>query len=214
MNTLVNLNRYNEQIENDIQNKIKQYPPEDNGILFYGSSTMANWRANNMCYKHMAPLKITNTGFGGSTAEEALYNYYRLVKPFNPGVIVYYEGPNDINSGYSIEDVMATTHRIFEWARQDFPNVQFIIVPIKVCPGLEKVYDTCIACNELYKKYADEHEDTHYINLDKFLYDENGKLRHDIYVEDMLHHTEEGYEEFTTFVKPVVEKVFSKYKSL
>jgi len=122
MNTLVNLNRHNDQIENDIQNKLKQYPPEKNGILFYGSSTMKNWRANDMCYKHMAPMKITNTGFGGSTAEEALYNYYRLVKPFNPGVIVYYEGANDINAGYSIEDIMATTHRIFEWARQDFPN--------------------------------------------------------------------------------------------
>ncbi len=213
MNTLVNLNRYNDQIENDIQNKLKQYPPEKNGILLYGSSTMANWRENDMCYKHMAPLKVTNTGFGGSTAEEALYNYYRLVKPFNPGVIVYYEGPNDINSGYSIKDIMATTHRIFEWARQDFQNVQFVIIPIKVCPALEKVYDKCIACNKLYKEYADTHEDTHYINLDKFLYHKNGKLRQDIYVEDMLHHTEKGYEEFTEYVKPAVEKVFAKYNS-
>jgi lysophospholipase L1-like esterase len=214
MKTLVDLHRYKDQIENDIPEKLKEYPPVENSILFYGSSTMAHWRQDDMCYKHMAPLKITNTGFGGSTAEEALYHYHQLVKPFKPGVIVYYEGPNDINSGYSPEDVLETTHRIFEWARQDFPNVQFIIVPIKVCPGLEKVYDTCIECNKLYEKYALKHEDTYYINLDTFLYDQEGNLRYDIYVEDLLHHTEAGYEEFATYVKPVVETVFAKYQTL
>lgn len=214
MKTQIDIHRYDEQIENDILPALNANPPEKNQILFYGSSTMANWRTNDMCHKHMAPLKIINTGFGGSTAEEALYNYYRLVKPFAPAVIVYYEGPNDINSGYSSDDILETSHRIFEWARQDFSGVQIVIIPVKVCPGLENVYDTCIECNKMFEKYAEEYEDTTYINLDDFLYDSDGKLRRDIYVDDMLHHTEQGYEELTTFVKPAVTKAFERYNKV
>lgn len=39
---------------------LRKSPPESGGILFYGSSTMANWRANDMCYKHMKGLPLTN----------------------------------------------------------------------------------------------------------------------------------------------------------
>ena len=80
MNTKIDLHRYREQIDELIAG-LAENPPAPGGVLLYGSSTMANWRGDGMCYRQLAPLPVSNTGFGGSTAEEALYYYQQLVVP-------------------------------------------------------------------------------------------------------------------------------------
>jgi len=207
MNTKIDLHRYKAQII-EIEEILQLRKPVENGILFYGSSTMANWRANDMCYKQMAPLPITNTGFGGSTAEEALYYYHKLVLPVRPSVIVYYEGANDLMNNYSPTEVIETTHRVFEWARQDFPGIKFLIMPIKLSPAIQHILYPGTRCNELFADYAKQHDDTYMLDLNSFMYDKDGKLRTDTYVEDMLHHTEKGYEELASYVKPVLEEIY------
>ena len=156
----------------------------------------------------MAPLPVTNTGFGGSTSEEALYYYHKLAVPAQPSVIAYYEGANDLANGYTPEEVIETTHRLFEWCRQDFKGVRFVIIPIKLSPGLHIDHAEGARCNSLFKEYAEKHEDTSIIDVAPLLYDKDGKHRQDIYVEDMLHHNEKGYEELTALLKPALEKVY------
>ena len=208
MNTKVDLHRFDDQVM-ELKEMLRKSPPESGGVLFYGSSTMANWRANDMCYKHMKGLPLTNTGFGGSTAEDALYYYRELVFPVKPSVMVYYEGANDLMNNYTPAEVIEMTHRVFEWARQDFPKIQFLIMPIKLSPALQHIIYPGTVCNELFADYASRHDDTHILDLTSFMYKEDGTLRIDTYVEDMLHHTEEGYEELATYVKPVLQKIYS-----
>src|ERR1035437_10409683 len=126
MDTRTDLHRFEDQVK-EIERQLQVRPPQKGGILFYGSSTMANWRANDWCYTQIAPFPVTNTGFGGSTAEEALYYYHRLVVPIQPSVMVYYEGANDLGNHYTPVEVIETTHRLFEWARQDFPGIKLVL---------------------------------------------------------------------------------------
>lgn len=208
MNTKVDLHRFDDQVK-DIEKILQSRVPVKDGILFYGSSTMANWRANDMCYKQMAPLPITNTGFGGSTAEEALYYYNKLVLPVKPSVMVYYEGANDLGNNYTPAEVIEMTHRVFEWARQDFPGIQFLIMPIKLSPGIDHIRKEGDICNNMFADYAKGNDDTHILDLTSFLFKDDGSYRTDTYIEDMLHHTEKGYEELATYLKPVLEKIYS-----
>ena len=213
MNTLVDLHRYNNEIK-VLQEKLKLKPPEKKGILFYGSSTMAFWRNNDKCYCQMAPLPIINNGFGGATSEELLYYYWQLVLPVKPSVMVYYGGANDLEKGYTPSEVIELTHRLFEWSRQDFPKIQFLIIPVKLSPGLEHIQQKSNICNRLFEEYAQKHNDTYILDLSSLIYDSNGKLRRDIYVEDMIHHNEQGYEELAALVKPLLKEIYSTKNKL
>ena len=162
-----------------------------------------------MCYQQLAPFPVTNTGFGGATAEEALYYYHRLVYPVKPSVIAYYEGANDLLNGYGITDVIDITHRLFEWCRQDFPGVRFVIIPIKLSPGLSCSHHEARRCNDLFAEYAAAHTDTSIIDVSPLLYDESGAHRTEIYVEYMLHHNEYGYRLLAGLLKPDIERLFA-----
>lgn len=67
----------------DLEEAVRQREQEDagtGGILLYGSSHFAVWREEWLT-RQMAPYRLYNRAFGGSTAEEALYYYPRLVRP-------------------------------------------------------------------------------------------------------------------------------------
>ena len=70
--------------------------------------------------RQMAPYRLYNRAFGGSTAEEALYYYPRLVRPAAPRALLYYEGDNDIPMGYTPGRSGELTRRVLSWARAAF----------------------------------------------------------------------------------------------
>ncbi|MFA6815455.1 MAG: GDSL-type esterase/lipase family protein [Lentisphaeria bacterium] len=207
MDTKTDLHRFDKQIEG-LQKQLESNPPKEGGILFYGSSTMAFWRTDHKCYQQMYPLPITNTGFGGATTEETLYYYLRLVFPVKPSVMLYYTGANDLANGYRPSEVIQLTHRLFEWSRQDFPGIKFLIIPIRLSPGIKLDRNQGVLCNKLFSEYAQNHEDTSLVDIHSLMYDSNAKLRTDIYVADMIHHNEKGYEELAAIVKPMLKKLY------
>ncbi len=211
MDTLIDLHRFREEL-GELTQRIANSTPEKHGILLYGSSTMGNWRANDMCYKQLAPLPISNTGFGGSTAEEALYYYHQLVVPYAPKVMAYYEGANDLMNGYTPEFVLEMTHRLFEWCRQDFPGIRFLILPIKLSPALDHIRKEGDRCNSMFEAYAAEHDDTSFVDVQAFMYDSDGNHRKEIYVADLLHHNESGYAELAALMKPQLQELLELSK--
>ena len=90
---------------------------------------------------------MLSTGFGGSTAEEALYYYHQLVLPAKPSILVYYEGDNDLASGYTPSEILALTHRLFECSRRDLPGIRFVIIPVKDYPAETASKDHLAALN-------------------------------------------------------------------
>ncbi len=69
-------------------------------VVFYGSSTITMWGHERLAHQ-MKDIAVINRGFGGSTAEQALYYYSRVIKPLVPRALVWYEGDNDICVGYT-----------------------------------------------------------------------------------------------------------------
>jgi len=106
----VELNRLAEQVA-ALEEGLRASPPAPGGILFYGSSTMVLWREEDLLQRQMAPLPVLSTGFGGSTAEEALYYYQRLVLPARPSILVYYEGARSSSSRTACSSGRARTCR-------------------------------------------------------------------------------------------------------
>ncbi len=204
----VDLNRFAEQIS-ALEDGLRADPPAPGGILFYGSSTIVNWRADNLLQRQMTPLPALSTGFGGSTAEEALYYYARLVLPVKPSILVYYEGDNDLSLGYAPAEVVELSHRLFEWARRDLPGLRIVIIPVKESPARLELLAQIRALNLLWLRYAAEFADTDATDIAPLTLDTHNQPRGDIYQPDLLHLNPHGYELLAGQVKPLLTALFN-----
>jgi len=204
--TRVDLQRFADQVAT-LETSLRQTPPEPGGILFYGSSTMVHWRADDLLQRQMAPLPVLSTGFGGSTADEALYYYGRLVLPVRPSILVYYEGDNDLGLGYTAAEVLELTHRLFEWSRQDLAGIRFLIIPVKDYPAQDAPKEQLAALNRDFAEYATAHEDTWVADIGPVLQDEQATTRLDIFEDDSTHYNLKGYQLLAGQVKPILERL-------
>lgn len=142
----LDITRYGEAVE-----RLCAKPLKRGGVLLYGSSTFARWAD---AEAELAPLNVTNHGFGGSTAEEALYYYPRLVRPCAPEAIVWYEGDNDPAFGYSPHMIMKLTEAVVSLARSDFPNVRFVFLKPKLVPAHSEQNAARLEYGRLLEEYA------------------------------------------------------------
>lgn len=192
--------------------KMEQEPVVKGMILFYGSSGFTRWDPKydhrpleeDIRMKDGSPAAI-NHGFGGSTIEEGLYYYHRVVRPWEPRAIVLRFFPNDVGFGYTPDEIVALLAQFCNWARADFPGVKLYIcdaMPHKrfvnngIWQKLAKQY------NKILKEYCDCNEDCIYVSQvgwPGFYHDpadagDYSKIRQDIWVEDEIHMTQEGYD--------------------
>jgi len=201
--TRVDLQRFADQVA-ALETGLRQRPPEPGCILFYGSSTMVRWRADDLLQRQMGPLPVLSTGFGGSTADEALYYYGRLVLPVRPSILVYYEGDNDLGLGYTAAEVLELTHRLFEWSRHDLPGIRFLIIPVKDYPAQDAPKEQLAALNQFFAEYAGAYDDTWVTDVGPVLQDGQGGARLDIFEDDNTHYNLKGYQLLADQVKPIL----------
>ncbi len=199
------------KFENVVLEYEKQ-PIEKGKILFYGSSGFTRWSAiygnrpleEDIRMKDGSPAAV-NHGFGGSTVEEGLYYYNRMVKPWEPRAIVVRFFPNDVKFGYAPIELVNMIAQLCNWARADFPGVKLYLcdamphlryVNNKIWHGLAKRF------NKILKEYCDANEDCVYVGQSTwpgFYTDpadagDYSKIRQDIWVADEAHFTQEGYD--------------------
>lgn len=187
-------------------------PIEKNQILFYGSSGFTRWSAKydrrpleeDIRSKDGTPAAV-NHGFGGSTIEEGLYYYHRMVRPWEPRAIVLRFYPNDVSRGYTPMEIVCLLAQFCNWARADFPGVKLYLcdaMPHKrfVNNGLWQRFAKQF--NKLLKEYCDANADCTYVCQSAwpgFYHDpadagDYSKIRQDIWIEDEMHFTQEGYD--------------------
>ena len=73
-------------------------PPPANPVLFVGSSSIRVWPD---LPGDFPDYPVMNRGFGGSQMSDVLYYFDRIVAPYDPAIILVYEGDNDLAAGKS-----------------------------------------------------------------------------------------------------------------
>ena len=159
-------------------------PTDEQGlILFYGPSNFTRWKHSDISYKDHRPLEeeirmkdgsraCVNHGFGTSTAEELLYYYDRLVRPWNPRALVTGTLGNDLAAGYSAGEVMTILARVLEWARKDFPGIKLFLTSRSVSPNSANPKPDRLnqyqEYDRLLRAYCSVHEDVTLIDYTKY----------------------------------------------
>ena len=138
-------------------------PPPSGAIVCLGSSSMLGW--HEMLRFDLEPLTVVPRAFGGSNTNDALSYADRIVLPYAPRAIVYYEGENDIAQGITPEQMAATFDQLVAKVHAAYPDCRFYVLSIK--PSIERrsLWPRMQAGNALLKQRCEADERLTYVDV-------------------------------------------------
>ena len=175
-------------------------------ILFLGSSSIRKW----FTHEAFPEFPVINRGFGGSHLSDVLYYYDQLLKKYNPSLIVFYEGDNDIAAGKSaarvFSDYQTFIHRLFN----DFPRVKLIYIPVKPSVLRWKFWPEMNQLNKKIKAFNAQNANLFYADLAKVILNRDGKPDASLFIKDGLHLNAQGYARWNDALRPMLKKLYVK----
>lgn len=188
-----------------LEEQDKSAPPAKGAILFIGSSIFRQW--TNVA-EHMAPLPVFNRAFGGSQTNDILYYMDRIVLPYEPRMIVYYCGSNDVNAKIPAQEIAGRYFQFVERVHARLPETKIFYVSINRAPQKQANWDVVDAANAMVEKRSKLDARLGYIDVNPALFGKDGAPRVELYQKDMLHFLAPAYLEFTAIIRPVIEKAW------
>jgi lysophospholipase L1-like esterase len=174
-------------------------PPSKKAILLVGSSSIGLW--NNDAPADLAPLHVIPRGFGGSVMNDVLHYYERVILKYAPRAIVLYEGDNDLAWGLSPATILNQLDSLIANLDRDLPETRLYLLDIKPSIARSHLWVLAEEVNNGFAEIAKTDPNIFHINISKFLLDENGGIRKDIYLPDDLHLNDAGYDIWAEVIK-------------
>ncbi len=179
----------------------KESPPAKGSILFVGSSTIVRWKT---LAEDFAGMPVLNRGFGGNQIKDTTFYADRMIFPYAPKAIFLRAGGNDINAGWPAEDVFNDFKTFVAKMRERLPNIPIYYIGLSPTIKRLKQIDEGNKLNDMIVAWAKEQTGITYIDTRTLSLDKEGKVRPELFVEDMLHFNAEGYKLLAAALKPFV----------
>ena len=179
--------------------------PPNNAILFVGSSSFRKWRdVQDYFPKH----KIINRGFGGSTLVDIIRYANDIIIPYHAKQIVIYCGENDLASSDTVTAPIGLTRfkKLFTIIRNNNPAVPIVFISLKPSPSRKRVWPKMIKANQLIKNYLSTKKKTAFIDVYHKMFNADGTIMKDIFIEDDLHINAKGYHIWQKIIEPYLVK--------
>jgi lysophospholipase L1-like esterase len=176
----------------------KMSPPRKGGIVFVGSSTIRRWDTAS----YFPDVTIINRGFGGSDMVDAVRYVDRIVIPYEPRLVVVYSGDNDISSGWTSEDVAIQFERFTRAVHAKLPQTRILLIAVK--PSLLRwtQIDRMRMANTIMRAYCERDDRLAFIDFDTLMLGWDEKPRRELFVEDGLHLSPQGYQLWSAVLRP------------
>lgn len=182
----------------------KTNPPPKGAVLFLGSSGIRLWRTLPDDFpKH----QVINRGFGGSEILDSTYFSERIVFPYEPRMIVFRAGGNDLWNGKPTEQVFADYQDFVAGVHARLPETEIVWIAWNHTPSRWKQADKETELNRWVKEFAATSPRLKYVETYDFIMGPDGRPRPELFVEDELHFSTEGYKLLADRVRPVLPKV-------
>lgn len=140
----------------------------------------------------MVPLPVFNRAFGGSQTADLL--------PYEPRMIVYNCGSNNINVGIGPDRIFDGFRRFVERVHDKLPETRVVFVSIHRAPQKKAQWDQVNEANRLVEQYCRRNKLLAYVDV-------NPRL--DLYLPDLLHFKAPAYVGFTAILKPELENLWA-----
>lgn len=161
-------------------------------VLFTGSSSIRKWEK---LADDFPNYTVLNRGFGGSTIRHCTYFAPRIVLPYDPDIIVFYAGENDLAYDDMAPDSLPL-HSFREYITLIHyfqPETHIFFLSMKPSPARWKHQKRFEHGNALIKDFIEADPRLHYVDVSTPMLDPSGKPKTDIWSRDKLHMNENGY---------------------
>jgi len=165
-------------------------PPLKHAVLFLGSSSIRLWKT---LTQDFPAYHVINRGFGGSQICDSIFFADRIVVPYEPEVIVFYAGANDINAKKSPQVVLADFKAFVGIVRAKLPSTKIAFIAIAGNPSRWAQVDRVREANRLVREYIATQPQLSFIDVFPSMMGRDGTPKPDIFVADRLHMNEGGY---------------------
>jgi lysophospholipase L1-like esterase len=183
--------------EQDAQQAAPEHP-----IVFTGSSSIRKWQT---LAEDFPGLPVMNRGFGGSEVFDS-FNYAHLtVIKYQPRLVVFYAGGNDISAGKTPQRVFADFQAFVAKVHAALPECRICYISNAPNPKRWSMIDKMIETSRLVEEYAKTDKRLQFINVYPHMLGADGKPKPDIFVEDGLHMNAKGYAIWKEVVGPYLK---------
>jgi lysophospholipase L1-like esterase len=172
----------------------------DNPIVFIGSSSINYWRTA----EYFPQFPVINRGFGGSQASDATHWVHDGVLKYDPSVVVYYEGDNDVTVGKQADQIFEDMHAFAHEVHSASPGTHVVFLSVKPSPARMEVWGEAQKTNGLLAHFAESRYNVHYVDVGTDLLGRDGQPIPEYFVSDGIHMTPAGYDVWTRILTPVL----------
>jgi len=190
-------NRWEKTIQRFEQQDTRQSPPK-NAVLFLGSSSIVGWNVK----EWFPDVEAINRGFGGSEIADSVRFAERIVIPYEPRVIVFYAGDNDVAHGKTPEQVLADFRRFTAKVHAALPKTRIVFVAIKPSIRRWQLVDKMRKANRMIREVCQSDERLVFVDIDPPMIGPDGKPKKELFRDDGLHLNAAGYRLWSDLVRP------------
>jgi lysophospholipase L1-like esterase len=176
----------------------RKAPPPKGQIMFVGSSTMVDWDAG----RYFPDLRIINRALWGSALSDAVRLVDRLILPHQPRTVVIYAGDNDIDGGRTTEEVAVQFERFVRAIHAKLPQTRIVYIAIKPSPSRWITVDRMRAANVMIRQFCGRDDRLAFLDVDGAMLGWDERPRSELYADDGLHLSPQGYQLWTTLLRP------------
>lgn len=182
----------------------KSYPSD--AILFAGSSSIRLWSTIG---KDMLPNNVIQRGYGGAKLSDFVVYADRIIYPHPCQAIVIFiandiAGNDDDKSPLEVSQLFKKTLNII---RRKFKDTPVFWISITPTPSRWHVWPEIKEANEMIKEICVKHQNTYYIDTEKYFLSSSGLPKNDLFVADRLHLNANGYALWSRIIKNELNKV-------
>jgi lysophospholipase L1-like esterase len=173
-------------------------PHQKGEVLFVGSSSIHRWDVA----AAFPEVRTINQGIDGTELSDAVKYADRLILPFEPRVVVVYAGDNDIAGGRTSEEVAVQFERLAARILSRLPQTRIVFIGLKPSILRWSQVERMRATNEMIRAFCAHDDRIAFVDVDGPMLGWDERPRRELFVEDGLHLSAEGYRLWTSLVRP------------
>ena len=193
------------RMEKDIEafeTQDRLHPPPRHAVLLTGASSLRLWKNAAVA---LAPHPVINRGFGGSYTTEVLGYMDRITFPYQPRVVVYHCGGNDIAAGDPPDAPLGRIREYLVRLRAQQPDTAVVVMATTRAASRRAKWPELDRFNRDLAAFCKNERNVWFVDINAALADADGEPRPDFFLDDRLHPSAAGYVAIASVLKPAVD---------